>query len=115
MSIDTYTGDLTGYVYNCPLCTGRLACLSSLDLSGGNVSFNDEVYGNVRIVASSSNLSCGSIIRFNSSRVSDDEIIDIVLDRGVKDTDIDLLVEKCQQEKIDGVIAGYSEFRVMSF
>lgn len=25
-AINTYTGDLTGYAYNCPLCGGKLRC-----------------------------------------------------------------------------------------
>ncbi|MBR1413709.1 MAG: hypothetical protein IJ574_03470 [Bacilli bacterium] len=91
-AIDSFTGSLTGYVYNCPLCGGRLACKSSLDLSGGRDSYMDDTYGNVRIVASSKNLACGSIIKFNSARVSNEEVVAIVLDRGVRGNDIDLLV-----------------------
>ena len=91
-ALDTYTGDLTGYVYNCPLCTGRLACKSNYDLTGGVDTYPDETYGSVKIVASSSNLPCGTIIRFNSPRVSEQPVIAIVLDRGVLGTAIDLLV-----------------------
>ncbi len=90
--LDSYTGDLTGYVYNCPLCTGRLACMSSLDLSTGRTTYPDEIYGDVRIVASSKNLPCGSIVRFSSSRVSDEPTVAIVLDRGVGGSSLDLLV-----------------------
>lgn len=88
---DTYTGDLTGYVANCPLCSGHLACLPNYDVLNGTVTYQDISYGNVRIVASSSNLSCGSIIRFNRSSISSDPVIAIVLDRGVLGNDIDLL------------------------
>ncbi len=91
--INTYDGELTGYVYNCPLCSGKLACNRNLDLSTGLTTFNDEEYGFVRIIAASSNLRCGSIIRFNSTRVSDKPTLGIVLDRGMLGTDIDILVE----------------------
>ena len=91
--LDTYSGDLTGYVYNCPACTGRLACNSSLDLSKGRTTYNDKEYGEVNIVASSKNLSCGTIVAFESDRVSDKKTYAIVLDRGVRGNSLDLLVE----------------------
>lgn len=92
-SLDSYTGDLTGYEAYCPLCTGHLACMSNLDLSNGRTTYEDETYGEINIVASSRNLPCGSIIRFSSKRISDEPIIAIVLDRGVLGNDIDLLTE----------------------
>ncbi len=92
-AIDSYSGDLTGYVYNCPLCTGRLACMSNLDLTRGRTTYSDEEYGEIKIVASSKNLSCGSIVKFDSKRVSDKPVIAIVLDRGVRGNSLDLLVK----------------------
>ena len=88
---ETYTGDLTGYGADCPLCGGTLACMPSLDVLHGNVTYNDATYGNVRIVASSQNLPCGTVIRFDSQRISNEPVVAIVLDRGVLGTHIDLL------------------------
>jgi len=88
---DTYTGDLTGYVYNCPLCTGQLACKWQYDVTDGKTTYDDETYGVVRIVASSKNLPCGTIIRFNNDRVSSEPVLAIVLDRGVRGNALDLL------------------------
>ena len=88
---DTYTGDLTGYVFNCPLCNGTLACKPKYDIKDGKDYYDDEVYGRVKIVASSSNLECGTIVRFNSSRISDKPVIAVVLDRGVTGNSLDLL------------------------
>ncbi len=88
---DTFTGDLTGYTADCPLCSGRLACLPNYYVMDGTDTYQDLSYGNVRIVASSKNLPCGSIIRFQKARISEDPIIAIVLDRGVLGNDIDLL------------------------
>ena len=90
-ALDTYTGDLTGYIYNCPLCNGTLGCLSSYDITDGKTTYYDEVYGEVRIVASSSNLPCGSIVRFDIYKVSTEPVIAIVLDRGVLGNSLDLL------------------------
>lgn len=90
---ETYEGDLTGYGADCPLCGGHLACMPSLDVLHGNVTYNDQTYGNVRIVASSLNLPCGSVVRFDAPGISDDKMVAIVLDRGVLGTALDLLVE----------------------
>ena len=88
---NTLVGDLTGYAYNCPLCSGKLACLGNYNITDGTTTFNDETYGNVMIVASSTNLSCGSIVRFNVEKLSNDPILAIVLDRGVRGNNLDLL------------------------
>lgn len=90
--LDTFTGDLTGYSADCPLCGGTLGCTGQNVLDGTTI-YDDIDYGKVRIVASSKNLQCGSVIRFNSSRVSNEPVYAIVLDRGVLGNDIDLLVE----------------------
>lgn len=96
---DTFIGDLTGYAADCPLCTGQLACMPSLDVLHGNVNYVDKVYGSVRIVASSRNLACGTILRLNSDRVSDDDQLAIVLDRGVLGKDLDLLMQTEDQAR----------------
>lgn len=88
---DTYTGDLTGYIYNCPLCGGTLACLSNYNITDGTYTYNDKDYGNVNIVASSANLPCGTIVRFSAPKISSDPVIAIVLDRGVPGNDLDFL------------------------
>lgn len=97
---ESYAGDLTGYGADCPLCSGRLACMPSLDVLHGNITYQDATYGNVRIVASSRNLSCGSIIRFDSARISDESVIAIVLDRGVLGTAIDLLMVNSEEARL---------------
>ena len=90
-AIDTYTGDLTGYAHDCPLCNGTLVCMPSYDITDGTNTYNDAEYGEVYIVASSANLPCGSIISFYSNRISDGRNLAIVLDRGVRGTAIDFL------------------------
>lgn len=89
--LDTFTGDLTGYSADCPLCTGYLACNGAY-VANGTTSYNDSEYGDVVILASSKNLPCGSIVTFDASYVSDKKVTGIVLDRGVLGNDLDLLV-----------------------
>ena len=97
-------GYLTGYGADCPLCGGTLACLSSYNVYKNNVvTYNDRAYGNVRIVASSKNLPCGSIVRINSNRVPGG--LAIVLDRGVLGTNLDLL---CPSEEYASQYIGRS-------
>lgn len=88
---DTFTGDITGYGANCPLCSGNLAC-SRYYVKDGTTTYPDSEYGTVRIVASSSNLPCGSVVRFELPNISSEPIIAIVLDRGVLGNDLDLLM-----------------------
>lgn len=84
---EKYTGDLTGYSADCPQCNGTLACMPNYDVyKNGIVTYKDVDYGDVKIVASSKNIKCGSIIKYEDNYA-------IVLDRGVLGYDIDLLVE----------------------
>lgn len=92
--LSTYVGDLTGYAADCPACYGTLGCLPSYKVyRNGVLTYQDRVYGEVRIVASSKKIPCGSIIKFETARVQSGVIYAIVLDRGVYNYDIDLLVQ----------------------
>ena len=90
---DSYTGYLTGYAADCPLCTGRLACMPDLDVLNGNVTYVDDTYGKLNIVASSTSISCGTIVRINDYKNTDEPFYAIVLDRGVGRNNLDLLTE----------------------
>ena len=97
------SGILTGYGANCPKCGGTLACKSSYKVkNNGVVTYPDKEYGNVRIVASSKNLKCGSIVKFNLPKFSKQPIYAIVLDRGVLRNNLDILMasEKEAAKKI---------------
>ncbi len=87
---DTFVGDLTGYGADCPLCSGYLYCTNE-NVSDGRIYHQDDTYGQVRIVASSNNLPCGTIISFENERISSEPVVAIVLDRGVGGTSLDLL------------------------
>ncbi len=89
----TFNGELTGYSGDCPLCSGYLACPPRTNVLKSGIYFNDNTYGKVRIVASSKNYPCGTILRVNVKKIQDEPITAIVLDRGVPGNVIDLLVE----------------------
>lgn len=90
--IDSYNGFITGYAANCPLCGGTLGCTGQ-NVLDGTTTYQDKEYGEVRIVASSLRMPCGSIVEFQLDTVSSSPITAIVLDRGVTGTSLDLLVE----------------------
>jgi len=90
--LNTLTGSLTGYSHDCPLCGGTLACAPSYNVRDRRDYYPDKDYGIVKIVASSRNLPCGTIIRFNQPKISSEPIFAIVLDRGVPGNNLDLLV-----------------------
>lgn len=82
-----YSGDLTGYSADCKACNGTLACMPKYNVyKNGVTTYSDKDFGKVNIVATSKNIPCGSIIKFNGEYA-------IVLDRGVLNYDVDLLVE----------------------
>ena len=89
----TFVGELTGYAGDCPLCSGYLACPPRTNVLEKGIYYEDSTYGKIRIVASSRNYPCGTILKFDVSKLSDEPIIAIVLDRGVGGNNIDLLTE----------------------
>lgn len=91
--IYTFTGELTGYAGDCPLCSGYLACPPRTNVLKEGIYYNDKTYGTVRIVASSRKYPCGTILRFNVGKLSSEPMYAIILDRGVGGNVIDLLVE----------------------
>ena len=89
----SFIGELTGYAGDCPLCSGYLACPPRTNVLKKGIYYDDKTYGKIRIVASSRNYPCGTILKFNVKKLSDEPIIAIVLDRGVGGNVIDLLTE----------------------
>ena len=89
----TFTGELTGYAGDCTLCSGYLACPPRTNVLKEGIYYKDKTYGTVRIVASSKDYPCGTILKFNVNKLSQEPIIAIVLDRGVSGNVIDLLTE----------------------
>lgn len=86
----SFVGKLVHYGPDCPECSGRLGC-NGQDARNGNIYYNDKEYGKVRIVAMSSTIPCGSIIRINVNAYDSDGMYAIVMDRGVSGNMVDLL------------------------
>lgn len=83
--VGEFTGKLTGYGPDCIGCSeqGNVSCLTKnkkkYSLKTDGIYYDDEVYGKLRIVASSSNFSCGTIVEISRGQYKFDAI---VLDRG---------------------------------
>lgn len=90
-----FEGMMTGYGPDCKGCSGFSGCSPRQNLKNGNVYFNDNIYGKVRIVASSSKIPCGSIVKISNSTLSNKVITAVVLDRGgaIQGTKMDFLEE----------------------
>ena len=86
----SFVGKLTHYGPDCPLCGGRVGC-NGQDVRNGNIYYEDKEYGTLRIVATSTTIPCGSIIRINVQEYDPNGMYAIVLDRGVGDAHVDLL------------------------
>ena len=86
----SFVGKLVHYGPDCPECGGHLGC-NGQDARNGNIYYNDSEYGKLRIVAMSSTIPCGSVIRINVSAYDPDGMYAIVLDRGVDGNMVDLL------------------------
>lgn len=95
-SLYKFVGELTGYSGDCPLCSGYLACPPRTNVLKSGIYYNDASYGNIRIVASSKNYPCGTILRFNVKKIAKEPVVAIVLDRGVGGNVIDLLTDSSE-------------------
>lgn len=78
--LETYYGPLTAYGPDCVGCIGYTA--SGLNVLNGNIYYNDNEYGNLRIVAADKSLPFGTVVKISAIDGIDDEILAIVLDRG---------------------------------
>lgn len=86
----SFKAKLVHYGPDCASCGGRLGC-NGQNAKNGNIYYNDKEFGKIRIVATSTLLPCGSILKINLDAY--DNMYVIVLDRGVDSSMIDLLKE----------------------
>ena len=78
-----FNGTLTGYGPDCPGCGGIVACHPNPNVRNGNIYFEDNDYGKIRILAADYSIPCGSIIKISNFKFIDgNEFYGIVLDRG---------------------------------
>ncbi len=95
----SFIGTMTGYGPDCAGCSGTTGCAPRQNVTNGNIYFNDNDYGNVRIVATDREIPCGSIVRI--SNYQKEPIMAIALDRGgaIKGNIMDLLEASEQEAK----------------
>ena len=100
-----FIGTLTGYGPDCPGCGGRVACYPNPDVRNGNIYYNDNDYGKIRILAADKSIPCGSIVHIKNYKfVDNNEFIGIVLDRG--SSIVGLTMDLLYPSEADTVIIG---------
>ena len=77
-----FMGKITAYGPDCVGCSGYSACPPRQDFRNGNIYFDDQVYGQVRVVAADRSIPCGSIVRISGINIYEEPILAIVMDRG---------------------------------
>lgn len=77
-----FMGKITAYGPDCVGCSGYSACPPRQDFRNGNIYFDDQVYGQVRVVAADRSIPCGSIVRISGINIYDEPILAVVMDRG---------------------------------
>ncbi len=100
----SFIGMMTGYGPDCVGCGGRTGCPPRQDVRNGNIYFQDNEYGQVRIVATDKSIPCGSIVRISNFSLADGPIIAIALDRGgaIVGNTMDLLYASEQETRVIG-------------
>ncbi len=77
-----FIGKLTAYGPDCLGCSGNSACPPRQNFKNGNIYFDDQVYGKVRVVAADRSIPCGSIVKISGISIYSEPILAIVMDRG---------------------------------
>lgn len=91
----SFYGKLTGYGPDCVGCGGNSACQPRQNFKGGNIYFDDSLYGKVRVVAADRSIPCGSLVKMTGISIYSEPVIAVVMDRGasIKKNHFDLLFE----------------------
>jgi len=100
----SFTGQMTAYKPTCTGCTGRVSCPPRQNVTNGNIWFEDNTYGKIRILAADPNIPCGTIVKITNVTFSSEAIIGIVLDRGgaIKGNIMDFLVSETDDMDVVG-------------
>lgn len=99
-----FIGQMTAYNPVCVGCTGRVACQPGQDVRNGNIYYNDDNYGKIRILAADPAIPCGTLVEVTNVTFSSEPIIGIVLDRGglIKGNIMDFLVTENDDMNVIG-------------
>ncbi len=101
-----FDGTLTGYGPDCIGCSGILACPPNSKVLNGNIYYDDDKYGKIRILAADPSIPCGSIVKISNYTPIGEDFYGIVLDRGsdIHGLTMDLLYESENQIRTLGRI-----------
>lgn len=110
-----FNGKLTAYGPDCPGCSGNSACPPRQNFKNGNIYFEDQVYGKVRVVAADRSIPCGSIVRISGINIYSEPILAIVMDRGgaVNGNYMDLLFTS--QSNLEGFVTSNVKFELIRY
>ena len=111
-----FMGTLTAYGPDCPGCTGNSACPPRQNFKNGNIYFDDQVYGTVRVVAADRSIPCGSIVRISGINIYSEPILAVVMDRGgaVTGNHMDLLFTS--QTNLEGFATSHNiKFEIIRY
>ena len=75
--LNVYYGNISHYGPDCAGCSGKTA--NGYNVKGGNIYYNDNTYGIIRIVAADKSIPFGTIVKLN---LNSGPVNAIVLDRG---------------------------------
>lgn len=100
----SFDGEMTAYKATCVGCTGKVSCPPRQDVRNNNVTFLDNTYGEVRIMAADPAIPCGTIVQISNLTFSSEPIIGIVLDRGgaIQGNIMDFLVNEFDDMNVVG-------------
>jgi len=100
----SFTGQMTAYRPICKGCTGYVYCPPRQNVKNGNIYFQDNTYGKVRIMAADYAIPCGTIVKITNLTFTNEPVIGIVLDRGgaIKGNIMDFLVSEKDDTNIVG-------------
>lgn len=100
----SFDGQMTAYKATCKGCTGCVSCPPRQNVTNGNILFEDNAYGKVRILAADPQIPCGTIVKITNISFSTEPVIGIVLDRGgaIKGNIMDLLVAETDDMDVVG-------------
>ena len=110
-----FNGKLTAYGPDCPGCSGNSACPPRQNFKNGNIYFEDQVYGTVRVVAADRSIPCGSIVRISGINIYSEPILAIVMDRGgaVNGNYMDLLFTS--QSNLEDFVTSNVKFELIRY
>ena len=111
-----FMGTLTAYGPDCPGCSGNSACPPRQNFKNGNIYFEDQTFGKVRVVAADRSIPCGSIVRISGINIYNEPILAIVMDRGgaVTGNHMDLLFTS--QTNLEGFATSHNiKFEIIRY